>query len=193
LILGNRQPLLIKQSIANIAILSKFTTMHKAVEVALKYVGQKELDGNRFSESEDFGKKLKAVGQQDGMPWCALFCEMVFKEAYPARFAEFDKLFSASAVQTYKNFSSEKGGGYLLNALPKEGNIVIWQKYIEGKPQWQGHAGIVYQLKSTWEFTSIEGNTNEAGGREGNSVQIKDRKVIKNVWNGLKVLGFIQV
>lgn len=115
---------------------------------------------------------------------------MVFKEAFPERFAEFDKLFSASAVQTYKNF--QKSGGYMFNNLPQEGNIVIWQKYTEGKPQWQGHAGIVYELKSQWEFTSIEGNTNEAGGREGTSVQIKDRKVLKDVWNGLKVLGFIK-
>lgn len=163
------------------------------IETALKYVGQKELPNNVFDSKTDFGKKIHAVGQKDSDPWCALFCEMVFKEAYPARFAEFDKLFSASAVQTYKNFTSEKGGGYMINALPKEGNLVIWQKQVEGKPQWQGHAGIVYELKSTWEFTSIEGNTNESGGREGTSVQIKERKVIKDVWNGLKVLGFIQV
>jgi len=165
--------------------------MNKAIETALKYVGQKELPNNVFSDASDFGKKLHGAGQKDGDPWCALFVEMVFKEAFPERFAEFDKLFSASAVQTYKNF--QKGGGYMFNQLPKEGNIVIWQKYVDGKPQWQGHAGIVYQLKSSWEFTSIEGNTNEAGGREGTSVQIKDRKVIKDVWNGLKVLGFIQV
>lgn len=164
--------------------------MNKAIETALKYVGQKELPNNVFSDASDFGKKLHGAGQKDGDPWCALFVEMVFKEAYPERFAEFDKIFSASAVQTFKNF--QKGGGYMFNQLPKEGNIVIWQKYVEGKPQWQGHAGIVYQLKSSWEFTSIEGNTNEAGGREGTSVQIKERKVLKDVWNGLKVLGFIQ-
>lgn len=165
--------------------------MNKVIETALKYVGQKELAGNVFSDSTELGKKLHGAGQKDGDPWCALFCEMVFKEAYPERFAEFDKLFSASAVQTYKNF--QKGGGYMFNSLPKEGNLVIWQKQVEGKAQWQGHAGIVYELKSSWEFTSIEGNTNEAGGREGTSVQIKERKVIKDVWNGLKVLGFIQI
>lgn len=165
--------------------------MNKVVETALKYVGQKEMTGNVFSNDSDFGKKLHAVGQKDGDPWCALFCELVFKEAYPERFAELDKLFSASAVQTYKNFT--RGGGYMENNLPKEANLVIWQMYKDGKPQWQGHAGIVYQLKSTWEFTSIEGNTNEAGSREGVTVAIKDRKVLKDVWNGLKVLGFIQI
>lgn len=165
--------------------------MNKAVETALKYVGEKELSGNIFSDDSDFGRKLHACGQKDGDPWCALFCELVFKESYPERFQEFDKIFSASAVQTYKNFY--KGGGYMLNNLPKEGTMVIWQMMKDGKPQWQGHAGIVYQLQSTWEFTSIEGNTNASGGREGVEVAIKERKVLKDVWNGLKILGFIQV
>jgi hypothetical protein len=164
--------------------------MNKVVEIALQYVGERELPGNVFDPASDFGKKLHAVGQRDGDPWCALFTELVFKEAYPEKVKEFDKLFSASAVQTYKNFEK---AAYPLNNLPREGNLVIWQKQIEGKPQWQGHAGIVYRLKSSWEFESIEGNTNEAGGREGTSVQIKERKVLKDVWNGLKVLGFVQV
>lgn len=164
--------------------------MNKAVEVAQKYLGQKELPNNVFNDESDFGKKLHAVGQQDGMAWCALFMELVFKEAYPEKFKEFDKLFSASAVQTYKNFEK---AAYPLNELPRVGNLVIWQKMLEGKPQWQGHAGIVVELKSSWEFKSIEGNTNEAASREGNTVALKERKVLKDVWNGLKVLGFVQI
>lgn len=164
--------------------------MNKAVQVALTYVGQKELPGNVFSNESDFGKKLHAVGQKDGDPWCALFTELVFKEAYPEKFKEFDKLFSASAVQTFKNFTK---ASYPVNTLPREGNLVIWQMMKDGQPQWQGHAGIVTDLKSSWEFISVEGNTNEAGGREGVAVAVKQRKVIKDVWNGLKVLGFVQI
>jgi hypothetical protein len=164
--------------------------MNKAVEVALKYVGEKELPGNVFDPQSDFGKKLHAVGQRDGMAWCALFSELVFKEAYPEKFKEFDRLFSASAVQTFKNFEN---AAYPINNLPREGNLVIWQQMKDGVPQWQGHAGIVVELKSTWEFKSVEGNTNEAGGREGVTVAVKERKVLKDVWNGLKVLGFVQV
>lgn len=168
--------------------------MNKAVEVALKYIGQKELPNNVFDPNSDFGKKMKAVGHQDGNAWCSLFCELVFKEAYPLKFSELDKLFSASAVQTFKNFThKEKGLGYMANNIPREGNLVIWQMQKDGVAQWQGHAGIVYQVKSTWEFTSIEGNTNAAGGREGVTVAIKERKVLASVPNGLKVLGFIQI
>lgn len=168
--------------------------MNKAVEVALQYVGQKELPNNVFSDSSDFGKKLHGVGQKDGDPWCALFCELVFKEAYPERFKEFDKLFSASAVQTYKNFI--KAGGYMENNMPQVGNLVIWQMQKEGQAQWQGHAGIVISVEQPpnhWIFKSVEGNTNSVGGREGVTVAIKERKVLAKVWNGLKVLGFVQI
>jgi hypothetical protein len=177
-----------------VANLSKFNDMNKAVETALKYVGQTEMTGNVFSDESDFGKKLHAAGQKDGDPWCSLFCELVFKEAYPEKFKDLDKLFSASAVQTYKNFTHKDNGlGYTENHLPEMGNLVIWQMMKDGKPQWQGHAGIVYELKSTWEFTSIEGNTSIQGSREGVAVGINERKVLKDVWNGLKVLGFIHI
>lgn len=168
--------------------------MNKVVEVALKYVGQKELPNNVFDPNTDFGKKMHAVGQKDNESWCAYFTEMVFKEVYPAKVAELGKLFSASAVQTYKNFTNkEKGKGYSENHIPEVGNLVIWQKYASGQPTWQGHAGIVSKVISSWEFESIEGNTNEAGGREGNTVAIKSRKVLAKVDNGLKVLGFIKI
>lgn len=171
--------------------------MNKAVEVALQYVGQKELPGNMFDPNSDFGKKMKAVGHQDGNAWCALFTELVFKEAYPEKFKELDKLFSASAVQTYKNFTHKENGlGYSENQLPEVGNLVIWQMIKEGVPQWQGHAGIVHSVEkhpNNWIFKSIEGNTNEQGSREGVTVAIKERRVLAKVWNGLKVLGFIRI
>jgi len=169
--------------------------MNKVVEVALKYVGEKELNGNVFDPNSDFGKKLHSVGQKDGEAWCAYWCEMVFKEAFPAKAAELDKLFSASAVQTFKNFTHPiKGKGYSQNHIPSVGNLVIWQKYVNGQPTWMGHAGVVYKVKSSWEFESIEGNSSEAGSREGTSVVIQsNRKVLAKVDNGLKVLGFIQI
>lgn len=168
--------------------------MSKAKEIienALSYVGQHEKEGNSGFLDPKFEAEMKEEGWKEGWAWCSVFTKVVFKNVYPERAAELDKLFSASAVQTYKNFT--RGGGYLENRMPKEGNLVIWQLQKDGKPQWQGHAGIVYELKSSWEFTSIEGNTNEAGGREGVAVAIKERKVLKDVWNGLKVLGFIQI
>lgn len=167
--------------------------MSKSKEVianALSYVGEHELSGNSGFVNPKFEHEMHEEGWLKGQAWCSLFTKVVFKNVYPEKSDEFDKLFSASAVQTFKNFES---AAYPINNLPREGNLVIWQQMKDGKPQWQGHAGIVVKLKSSWEFESVEGNTNEAGGREGVTVAVKERKVLKDVWNGLKVLGFIQI
>jgi len=162
----------------------------KLSEVAKKYLGEKELAGNVFNDSTELGKKLHAAGQKDGDPWCALFVEACLKECDPNNFAVYDKLCSASAVQTFKNFAGAK---FKVLLVPEPDSIVIFQQYKDGVAQWQGHAGIVSEVKSSWEFTSIEGNTSEKGSREGVIVGSVNRKVLKDVKNGLKVMGFIKV
>lgn len=165
------------------------TTGEHVVSTAKKYLGEREVSGNMGFVNPEFEKKMKAVGFQDSHAWCCYFSEMVFKEALPAKVKELDKLFSASCVQTFKNFENAK---YPIHALPRPGYLVLWQSIKDGKAQQTGHAGIVTELKSTWEFKSIEGNTSLAGSREGIAVGENDRKVLKDVWNGLKVMGFFQ-
>lgn len=154
----------------------------KQIEVAKKYLGQKEKPGNDFDEDTALGKILKEAGHKDGEAWCALFTEAVFVETLRA-------LFSASTVQTFHNF---KNAGYEVSNVPKVGALVIWQKYEGGKPVWSGHAGIVTKVNQDGSFISIEGNTNSTGSREGDSVQEKVRKNIKTD-NGLNILGFITI
>lgn len=160
-------------------------------DIAFSYLGRTEKPKNAGFNDAEFEKKMKAVGFQSGHAWCCYFQELVFKEAYPGKFKELDRLFSASCVQTFANF---KNAGYLIGELPRAGHLVLWQMMKDGKPQQTGHAGIVYKLNSSWEFQSIEGNSNDDGGREGYEVALQpNRKVLKDVWNGLKVLGFIQI
>lgn len=167
--------------------------MSKVAEIAEKYIGQTEKPGNQGFVQIDFEKKMEAVGFEKGHAWCAYFVELVIKEAIPEKKAEFDKLCSASAVKTFENF---KNAAYPINELPRAGNIVIWQTQKDGKPQWTGHAGIVVSVQpepNHWIFESVEGNTNDGGGREGYIVAKRTRKTLKDVDNGLKVLGFIQL
>lgn len=161
-----------------------------AFEVASKYIGQTEKPANAGFNDAEFEAKMKAVGFQPSFAWCALFAELVFKETYPAKAKELDKLFSASAVQTFKNFEK---ASYLIGHAPREGFLVIWQQMKGGVPQWQGHAGIVGKVTDNWIFESIEGNTNDGGGREGYIVAKRTRKHIADVKDGLKVLGFVQI
>lgn len=161
-----------------------------AFEVASKYIGQTEKPGNMGFNDAEFESKMKAVGFQHTHAWCAYFTELVFKETFPQKANELDKLFSASAVQTYRNFEK---AGYIVGHVPREGYLCIWQTMKNGVPQATGHAGIVGKVKQDWIFESIEGNTNDGGGREGYIVARRTRKHIADVKDGLKVLGFVQI
>lgn len=159
-------------------------------EIAAQYIGETEKPGNSGFTDEAFEWKMKEVGFQKGHAWCSYFCELVFKEAYPEKYRELDELFSGSTVQTFRNF---RDAAYPIGYLPQLDTLVIWQSYKQGKPQITGHAAIVSKVKSSWEFESIEGNTTTGGSREGFIVARQQRKVLAEVKNGLKILGFIQI
>jgi hypothetical protein len=157
--------------------------------VALQYVGQTEKPGNQGFNNEAFENKMEAVGFEKGHAWCSYFAELCAKEAMPEKFAEFDKLFSASAVQTFFNFQK---AGYKITSYPVKDSVVVWQNYKSGKPQWNGHVGICTEVIDKESFKSVEGNTNDEGSREGYIVAKKSRKLgVKT--NGLNVLGFVSL
>lgn len=162
----------------------------KVIEVAESYIGKTEKPSNSGFNDEVFERKMKEVGFEKGHAWCCYFAELCFKEAYPEKKAELDKLFSASTVQTFANF--KKKFPKKIFKTPVAGSLVIWQTQKNGVPQWSGHAGICSQVIDTNTFKSIEGNTNDGGGREGYIVARKTRKV-QQVKNGLQILGFIKI
>lgn len=158
------------------------------IDVAKKYIGQTEKPGNMGFNDAVFEKKMQAVGFQKKQAWCSYFAELCFKEAFPEKSAELDKLFDASAVRTFNNF---KAAGYQISDVPVAGTLVVWQNYVNGQKQWTGHIGVSISAKLPHDFGTIEGNTNEHGGREGYIVYGKDRKVVRNIATGLRLLGFV--
>lgn len=159
-------------------------------EIARTYLGETEKPGNAGFNDSAFEKKMRLVGFQTGHAWCSYFAELVFKEAYPERAAEYDILFSGSTIQTFRNFQN---AAYPIGYVPLVNSLVIWQMMKDGKGGITGHAGIVSEVKDTWQFKSIEGNTSQGKSREGFIVAEHERKVLANVENGLKVLGFVQL
>jgi len=157
-------------------------------ETALKYVGKTEKPGNMGFTDADFEKRMLAVGFVKSHAWCCYFAELVFKEALPEKFAELDKLFSASCVQTFNNFST---ANYKISLIPTVGTLAIWQSVRDGRPLITGHAGIVVTAISPTQFSSVEGNTTEGGSREGFIVGENFHTVRTNVLTGKKLLGFI--
>lgn len=161
----------------------------KIVDTARKYLGQKELPGNTFDEHTPLGRLVKAAGQADGEAWCSYFAEGIACEAYPEHAMELQKLFSASAVATYNKF---KISDMPISAMPVLGAIVVWQRFKDDVPTWQGHVGIVSRVEKDGSWWSIEGNSNRAGSREADSVVELHRRNIRT-GSGLNVLGFISL
>lgn len=161
--------------------------MLNIVDIAKSDLGKVEKPNNSGFADPQLEKEMIAVGWQTGNAWCALISERWAKKAFPAKSAEFDKLFSASAVTTMANF---KKAGYKISSTPVLGSVVIWQKYEKGQPSWQGHAGIVSEVINDKEFKSIEGNGSVKGSREGTTVVEQHRKILR-LDTGLNVMGFI--
>lgn len=171
-------------------------------DIAISLIGIQEIPGNMgFKNIDRFEKILgmpiqeafEMVGWKQTHAWCSYFTELIWKLAY----AEFDstyvdkldKLFSASAVITWRNFKNHSD--FKCANFPEPGSVVIWQNFKESKRVWKGHAGIVIDRKG-YKVETVEGNTNYAGSREGDMVAKKIRRIsYLPVKRGLVMLGFI--
>ncbi len=161
------------------------------VSYAFEYLGQEEIKGNMGFKDPEFDAKMDSVGMVDGYPWCCLFTELCFVEAYqdfcPEKLPLLKKEFSAGTVRTFRHF---KKIGW-TSQTPESGDVVIWQSYKNGKAQTTGHAAIVVEVVGDC-IKTIEGNTNDKGGREGYIVASKTRSINFTNNNGLRMLGFIK-
>lgn len=166
----------------------------KIIDIAKTYIGQFEVSGNKGFKDPIFQSKMIEDGFTPGDSWCALFQELLFKEAYLEHYNTFDKLFHKSCTQTLRNF---KAAGYGISMYPRLGSLMIMRKYIDNEAQWQGHAGLVSKVINEREWLSIEGNTssgakNAEGIREGDSVQ-ENHHVEASPKTGLRVAGFVLI
>jgi hypothetical protein len=169
--------------------------MLKIIETANAYLGNEETPNNSGFKNPDFEAEMREAGWEPGEAWCASFTKLVFKKAYqdqPDIQAEIERLFSKSATKTHANFDASDwktrnpDGSMIMK--PAEGALVVWRM---GK-SWAGHIGIVTKRISDTEFETIEGNTNEEGGREGIEVAYKRRFVTREFKpKGLNPIGFI--
>ena len=163
------------------------------------FVGIKERGNNQGWEgvffkdlNMSFEELMKTVGWQETHAWCAYFGELVWKLAYSkfdsTMVDKLDKLFSASAVNTWLNFQKSE---FECSKTPSPGSIVVWQHYKDGKTTRSGHIGVVID-SSGGVINTVEGNTNAKGSREGDQVAHKTRLMnFEPKDKGLVLLGFI--
>jgi hypothetical protein len=167
------------------------------IEEALKYLGDKEQTGNKFTDDTKLGKRLHEAGQKDGESWCSYFAESVWVDAYKIYgradiSKKLEKMFSANAVSTFENFYKSP---LKTDNTPKVGSLVVFKNYKNGMPvrngNWfTGHIAIVENVTLKGIYT-IDGNSNSQGGREGIEVARIFRKVDFNAANGLRCIGFV--
>lgn len=161
----------------------------KIVETARSYIGQMEKSGNRGWIDPAFEAKMKAVGWRMGDSWCCYFTELVAIEAFAGdadKVKAFNRLFQPSCTATYANFAGSSL--FKVSKVPKVGSLIVW-RLGQG---WKGHIGVVEEVKEGW-LTTIEGNTNDAGGREGIEVARKRRRYAWTNGPGLNLIGFIHL
>lgn len=174
---------------------------NEALKFAEDHIGYKEYPGNKGFQNKTFDTLMRQVGFKNGWAWCALFAEACWAiPTYSGKskvIVSISDNFSANAVRTFENFQNDQTELFSIikSGVPSPGDVVIWEKRSDGEPIkkgiWTiGHAGIVQSAEEGF-FKSIEGNSNESGGREGIEVAVKTRKYNYFDKNGLCLKGFI--
>ena len=133
----------------------------RVIKYARKEIGIRET--NNTNSGVRVEAYLSYVGFKKGSPWCAAFVSWVYNEAgYKLpRSAWSPALFPPSKC--------------LKDAMPG----MIFGIYFPNLKR-VAHCGIVESIRDDW-ITTIEGNTNAAGSREGDGVyrKLRNKKTIK--------------
>jgi hypothetical protein len=181
--------------IASILLISKLA-MEDIITEAASYIGSKEKLNNSGFENAQLEKDMKSVGWTKGASWCVFFTKMIWwkylTKKLPNHWLIASKLITGNSQDTYKNFTKDKSGLFVVSAKASVGAIVIFQKYSNNIPLWEGHAGIV-ESYSDASYTTIEGNTNNDGSNNGDGVYRKVRKYTTANPTGLRLKGFINI
>lgn len=174
----------------------------KLVEIALKEVGVREvpINSNRGPRVEDFQKYVGAW--LVGGAWCAAFVSWVFGQAFVDQKNPAGKQSSAIMGFWTRNAKHE----HFIRFTPKDvmsgkhkiepGDMFVMCSDPLKVPQVQGgtvkaHTGHVGfctgEMITTKKFATVEGNTNEAGSREGGGVYARSRTL-----DEAKLVGFVR-
>lgn len=171
----------------------------RVVIAAAKFVGLTEVRSNaewdilstpeKDALSGEFLAELLRSGWKSGWPYCAAFCEAVWRKAYQGRseLPLVQRMLTPGCLVSFNN-AAEHGW---TSQTPVIGAIGIMRK---GQTS-AGHAFIVTGIKGDTLHT-IEANTSPAPSsveddRNGDGVYRKTRKLLYKPTAGLHLIGFI--
>lgn len=134
-------------------------------QIAKRYtaqIGVRELTGNNDGKSVEV--YLKYVGLSKGNPWCAAFVSWTYGQ-YGVKKAR-----SGGCVQLMEQGITIYKSGKVKELPQKADAFFIWF----AEKNRVAHTGFVDKWDEEW-ITTVEGNTNQAGSREGDGVYRKKR------------------
>lgn len=150
---------------------------HQVLVEALKHVGVREVGHNDGPEVREW---LHRVARGPGNPWCAAFAWCMLDDACQI-LGLLNPLppiagvhFLMTAAKSHRVWTDQPGPGFLF--------FIDHGKNSRGEPL--GHCGIVVDVNED-EITTVEGNTTESGGRDGDRVAMKTRKASAITWGYL--------
>jgi hypothetical protein len=136
----------------------------EVINQAKKWIGHKETAPNDSTQIREW---LKRCGINKPVPWCSAFAWSMVDDAS-------SRVLVANPVTPY-------AGG--RNLLSKAKELGFWTNepvpgavFGIGHPNGKSHVGIVVSV-GAFSVVTIEGNTNEAGSREGNCVRQRSREI----------------
>ena len=133
------------------------TVRARLVKLAENEIGVREQNGNNSGPRVE--EYLRTVGLKKGLPWCAAFVSYIYaKGGFPKPRSGW----SPDLLPAIRRARS---------ALP--GNVlgIYFKEY-----QRIAHVGLITKQEGDW-VTSVEGNTNITGSREGDGVYLKKRHI----------------
>jgi len=148
----------------------------KLADIAREYIGVTETGDNKAGTNKKLldifnADDLVIKGKTDGYPWCSSFVSLctqkllnnnaMFTGVTPPREASVSRFLNLWAKDQFCDVFKPNDG----NKKPQKGDIVVFNF---------SHIGIVDTVYSGG-VTTIEGNTNDSGSREGVTVATKKR------------------
>jgi hypothetical protein len=153
-----------------------FNPQAPLADIAASYIGVKETGNNLAGKSKELlaifnADNLAPNGKTDGYPWCAAFVSFCIQKLN-ANSSYYNGLIPPreAAVSRFLSIWAKSNGCLIfdnksINHQPQKGDIVVFIF---------SHIGITESVNGG-TIKTIEGNTNDAGSREGNIVARKNR------------------
>lgn len=155
-----------------------------AQQISKSLVGIKEKGGNNC------GPLVQAiqdtVGAVEREPWC-----MSTQQTVEGLVEKWCRVRSSLPVTEHCQtaFVEALKNGYTVTN-PKVNDLIIWQKFSAGQPTQQGHVGRII-VDGDDIVTTVEGNTDDGGSRDGDGIYIKNRNL--KGYGTSHVRGFIRI